>query len=386
MNVRFRLKTKDKVKKNLIILEWYSKEDKRYFKRSTYLYTYHQDWNIKKERSYSDKLLNKSLDLLEESLAEAVMYLNSKGLVVNLNNIKSTLEVVKLQRKTTSFIISEFLNRTSITKSSSKEYKTSFNLLKSFNHSFEIKDNYNRVFVDSYSEWLLLNRGLNNTTIYNHLTNLNSLVNYSNKKGYSNINTISVNIKKDSKTTIVLSEEEIKLFYSYSNLTVKQKTIRDYFILLCTTSLRFSDLKLINKNNVSDETLKLNSQKTNTDVVIPLNKISRAIITDHNYTFDIDYTLSYFNRVIRDIAKRSGISDSVEVVKFINGVKYYSVVPKYSLLGSHTGRRSFITHLINKGISHQIIMKVSGHSSYTSFAKYVRLTSNDINKAICSVF
>ena len=51
------------------------------------------------------------------------------------------------------------------------------------------------------------------------------------------------------------------------------------------------------------------------------------------------------------------------------------------MVSSHTGRRTFVTISLKKGLIPEIVMKVSGHKSRESFERYVNITQQEaINK------
>ena len=168
-------------------------------------------------------------------------------------------------------------------------------------------------------------------------------------------------------------------------LSNPQLRVRDMFVLMCTTSLRYSDLKQINKSNVRDNFLFITHQKTKVEVSIPLNKYSKDILERFEHNIPI-IDLGQFNQSIKRVCKVCKLDTDVEVVEFYHNKKEVSIQPKYKLVSSHTGRRTFITNLIKKNISHQIIMKISGHTTYESFQKYIKLELTDIENVLANVF
>jgi site-specific recombinase XerD len=50
------------------------------------------------------------------------------------------------------------------------------------------------------------------------------------------------------------------------------------------------------------------------------------------------------------------------------------IFPLYSVISSHTARRTFITLCLEKGMPIQDVMKMSGHSDYKSMKPYIRVT------------
>jgi integrase len=51
-----------------------------------------------------------------------------------------------------------------------------------------------------------------------------------------------------------------------------------------------------------------------------------------------------------------------------------ATAPKYEKLTVHTARRTFVTLNLGKGMSAEFVMKLTGHTSYKSFQRYVNLT------------
>ena len=57
-----------------------------------------------------------------------------------------------------------------------------------------------------------------------------------------------------------------------------------------------------------------------------------------------------FNEYIKEVAKTAGIDQMETITKTVGGVLTSTQVPKYCLIGSHTGRRSFCTNMYLRGI------------------------------------
>jgi integrase len=56
------------------------------------------------------------------------------------------------------------------------------------------------------------------------------------------------------------------------------------------------------------------------------------------------------------------------------------------LVSSHSGRRTFCTLALKKGVSSDKIMKVTGHKSYEDFKKYIKIDEEDLNEAFDGIF
>ena len=48
-----------------------------------------------------------------------------------------------------------------------------------------------------------------------------------------------------------------------------------------------------------------------------------------------------------------------------------SLQPKWELVGTHSGRRTFIVNALSLGITPNIVMKWTGHSDYKAMKPYI---------------
>ena len=55
------------------------------------------------------------------------------------------------------------------------------------------------------------------------------------------------------------------------------------------------------------------------------------------------------------------------------GERVEEVFPKYEMIGTHAGRRTFICFALSSGIPPQVVMKWTGHSDYQSMKPYIAI-------------
>ena len=65
-----------------------------------------------------------------------------------------------------------------------------------------------------------------------------------------------------------------------------------------------------------------------------------------------------------------------------NGMTVIAPVPKYELVTSHTGRRSFATNLYRRGIPSSQLMFLTGHKTEAAFMKYIKVSKVDNAKDV----
>lgn len=155
---------------------------------------------------------------------------------------------------------------------------------------------------------------------------------------------------------------------------------RDIFLLGCYTALRFSDLKRINKGHIQSTItgFKLNiiTQKTKEKVIIPLKPEAYSILEKYNFK-PPKIEEQTVNRLIKEIAKNSGISSLIEQRETIGGQTKILTTQKYNLITTHTGRRTGATQMYLAKIDPIQIMKITGHTSESNFMKYICISKEE---------
>lgn len=172
--------------------------------------------------------------------------------------------------------------------------------------------------------------------------------------------------------TIVLSKVEVMKLMEHDPKTLSLGRVRDLFLILIFTGLRFGDAVRINRSWVRGEVLYINTQKTGEKVTIPIHPKLRELLK--KYDFDLSplkISNQRFNDYVKILCKDAEITAQVEIVRYVKGIKKYLVFPKYQLIASHTGRRTFITNAILAGIPLSVIQRITGHKKLVTLQKYV---------------
>ena len=153
--------------------------------------------------------------------------------------------------------------------------------------------------------------------------------------------------------------------------------VRDWFLLLSWTGCRFSDLEKISKTDIKDGFITFRQQKTNTKVTIPLHPVVSEILEKYEYNMPEVISNQKFNDYIKEVGKLAGINDNEVITKTIGGKLTSESLPKYELISSHTGRRSFCTNMYKRGLPTLMIMSISGHKTEKSFLKYIKVRQEE---------
>jgi len=151
-----------------------------------------------------------------------------------------------------------------------------------------------------------------------------------------------------------LSFEQLNKFIAYQPPTDKLKNIKLIFLTLAFTGCRYGDVFKIrpaynySKNGLSFEYARIITQKGKKDVIIPILKPLIEAIQANNGQVANRVTEGFFNAEIKNLFKECGFTED-ETQSYTNSKNEKVIITRkfWECVTSHTGRRSFITNLIN---------------------------------------
>ncbi len=82
------------------------------------------------------------------------------------------------------------------------------------------------------------------------------------------------------------------------------------------------------------------------------------------------------------IIRLAGINEPITDVYFKGNVRHEDIHPKHSLVGTHTGRRTFICNALQNGMPPNAVMKITGHSDYKAMQPYIDIVSRDVDNMV----
>ena len=92
-----------------------------------------------------------------------------------------------------------------------------------------------------------------------------------------------------------------------------------------------------------------------------------------------------FNRYLHELCKTCGIDAPVHQTWYRGSERFDEVHPKWELVSSHAGRRTFICNALAMGISPTVVMQWTGHEDYAAMQPYIAV-SQDTKAAAMSLF
>lgn len=161
---------------------------------------------------------------------------------------------------------------------------------------------------------------------------------------------------------------------------------KDVFCFQCFTSLRYSDVKNLKKANIFDGYITTTTIKTDEPLKIELNNYSKAILDKYKDTKGI-YALPVpvnqrMNKYIKEVCEICEINEPVCITYYKGAERIDEIRPKYELIGTHCGRKTFICNALMLGIAPNIVMKWTGHRDYKSMKPYIDIADKAKQEAM----
>ena len=248
--------------------------------------------------------------------------------------------------------------------------------------------------------------------------------------------------REEKNDFVVFDKEEFEklkqeVFYSRYfegnrlNLSEREILIGRIMVFLCSTGLSYVDFDRLTIQNlfIDVDTLdsnkkylniKIHRQKTNIpevcvipiiditiDLIIEMLGVIHQVYDGSNEDIDLDLKFKIlekiinlikkgkkfknyqprlfpkvlqqdFNKEIKQLMCKLGMVNEVKILKQIKNKVEDVNVPKYQLITSHTGRRTYITSCLRQGIRPHILMRTTGHKKIGTLLRYNKETDLNI--------
>lgn len=351
----------------------------------------------KKGFSYSD--INKELIRLED-LAQNVFKefeisekIPSEKEFKDAFNLRNGKKVGARKDRTIEEYIREFITEQSTINSWSDGTIYKFHTLNKHLHEFkpDIKiTDFNTDLYIRYIEYLLDVVKMKNTSAIKGWKFLRWFLRWADKSGYlqnkdyidfvPRLKTVS------DKEVVFLTWDELMRVYALRFPEGKKylERVRDVFCFQCFTSLRYSDVAKLKREDIEGNIIKVVTKKTGDTIRIELNKYSQTILEKYkgNERPLPVPTNQRMNIWVKEVCFLAGIDTPVTAVYYKGSERIEEIHPKYELIGTHTGRRTFICNALTMGIPAATVMEWTGHSDYKAMRPYIKIADQEKAKAM----
>lgn len=241
--------------------------------------------------------------------------------------------------------------------------------------------------LTEYVNFLRETKNLRNSTIGKQVGFLKWFLRWSKKKGYNTniaFETFKPKLKTTQKKVIFLTWAELTKLREYQIPVLKKylERVRDVFLFQCFTGLRYSDVFNLKRSDIKDNHIEITTVKTADSLIIELNKHSKSILDKYkDIPFENDKVLPVItnqkmNEFLKELGELAEINEPIREVYYKGNLRIDETTPKYALLGTHAGRRTFICNALSLGIPAQVVMKWTGHSDYKAMKPYIDIADD----------
>lgn len=317
-----------------------------------------------------------------------------------MNEVKKRLKPTEKKEDTHNEVLAfmrDWIAKNELTtkKGSMQVYRTVAKRLFEYERAKKMKltfDATKHSFFEDFKIFLESEYNLNSITIAKQLSTLKTFLNKAatNDEIPVNRNYKQYKIKRDTDLEVIaLTENEFDTLWELDLGSNKRlDAIRDVFIFSCVTGMRYSDLAQLRHYQITDENIHQTVTKTSSKIKIPLNKYSRSILEKYK---DLPLPLPIIsnqksNKALHDLCEYAGINEPLEIVRKVKNQYVKTLYPKYDLVTMHSGRKTFATLSLKKGMAIQYVMKIGGWEDYKSFERYVKVTDDHAKEAMADVW
>lgn len=355
------------------------------------------------KKKISAATINSEINRLEEIVNDTFFFFEQTGQIptslefrdeVNKRNGK----IVEKEKKTIFDCYQQFIieqgKENSWSENTYRKHKSAMNHLKKFAPELTFADLTHEGLshlVDYFMSIEVDNEiGMNNYTAKKYINLTKWFLKWASEKGYNN-ELAFVTFKEKLKTVpvkvIFLEWDELMKVYNATFPDAPHlETAKDVFCFQCFTSLRYSDVYNLKKTDVYNGYITITSIKTGEPLKIELNKYSKAILEKYK---DIESISALpvpsnrkLNKYVKDVCKACEINEPVCRTYYKGVERIDEIHPKYELIGTHCGRKTFICNALMMGIAPNIVMKWTGHRDYQAMRPYIDIADKAKEEAM----
>lgn len=228
--------------------------------------------------------------------------------------------------------------------------------------------------------------GLSDSTVEKHVGFLKWFLTWADHKGLLKCRDYAAfrpKLQRAERPVIFLEWDELMTLY---DLDLSDRPdlapTRDVFCFCAFTSLRYSDVQALRWADVYADRIHVTTVKTTDALVIELNDYSQELLgryVDESLPDDRVFPVpanQTMNTRLKELGQLCGFDQLIRVTEFRNGRRTDALIPKWSLIGTHAARRTFICNALMMGIAPNVVMRWTGHADYDSMKPYIAIADS----------
>ena len=328
------------------------------------------------------KSLNQYLNTYESKIFDITRSVRSKNFSAGFNAITEEIKKQFNKRETSIFsVYDEFIaiKQHEVSKPTIQKIKRIKSLLIEYEKISREKLSFDKItslFFSKFNAFLIENQNMINNTATKTIQFLKSFLIWANINNYTaNTSYKSFKGKSEQNEVIYLTENELMTLYNLQIEEDRLQHVRDTFVFQCFTGVRYSDIQNLSRDDISGATWTVRTQKTHQIIEIPLSAYPISILAKYSDDPQPLPVISNqkMNTYLKELLKFAKIDEPVKVVKYKGSERIETTYKKYEVVGTHTARRTFISLSLQKGMKPDVIMAITGHTTYKMMQKYLKI-------------
>lgn len=191
-----------------------------------------------------------------------------------------------------------------------------------------------------------------------------------------------VGMAYEEHSPVFLSFEELNIIKG-TDVPERLKNAKEWLYLSCFLGQRFGDFMRFNKSMVKEDNhgyfIDFIQEKTGKKIHLLLHPAIVEYLKNNDFNFPSPIIEQTYNQLIKEVCELAGIDEMTEG-RLMDNIsddedeaiyrKVSGIYPKYKLIGSHIGRKSYCTNFYGL-MPTPLIMEVSGHSEEQTLRAYI---------------
>ncbi|HRN41848.1 MAG TPA: tyrosine-type recombinase/integrase [Vicingus sp.] len=251
----------------------------------------------------------------------------------------------------------------------------------------DVNENFKKEFVNYYKE-----NGYNTNTIQRELSFIKTFCRHARSNGIeTSVQLDGLKLPKAKAEKIYLTFDELEQIEQTHFDSEALSNAKDWLIISCFTGQRVSDFLHFTNDMIRIEDgiklIEFTQKKTNKKMSLALHPKVVEVLNKNNGNFPYKISDQRYNEYIKEVCRIAGITAPTKGGKnnAETNRKESGIYPKYELVSSHIGRRSFATNFYGK-IPTSLLISATGHSSEAMFLEYIGKTQTQQAKELANYF
>lgn len=343
--------------------------------------------------------INQYLDKLADKLNDIYFTALGKDIPINNAYLLSQLKQGRTngdeQPKTLWNYYDEYLlvKKRVLKHSSYKSAVTAYNRFKEFCKTeklLSIKfDDVTPTLLAKYTDFLIRHKNTNNT-IHSKLKLLRRFMSFAKRLDlHSNLTYKEYNVSPQAKIVSFLEQDEIKQLMEVQLDSDLETASRDLLLFGCFTGMRYSDIKNLKRTDIKEHRFEgvetvfhaahIRQVKTSRETIVPLLPEALSIIKQYESLQQVfalpQFQLQTVNNALKIVGQKANLNRLQKTEVFVGAERITDYVPKWKVLSTHIGRRTFVTIAATKGIPINVVASITGQNPATTMKHYMGVVS-----------